>query len=286
MSKKPKRGTTRNRFKKHSDLAKLEKLLPHIRELQKLASQHGIHDVFQDNGGKLLQVLLVTGLVRIGGREGNDARDSTGEEYELKSVNRFNTKGQPKRNAPFTTHHHLNPAIIAKYRKVDWIFAIYSGIELEQVYFVPLEKMESCFAKWDGILLRQMGNGFCKEQRPVEQSENQPGFCSHAWRIGVPERGIRPRPAMRTLSTCSATSSLRQRATFEDFMFTQFDGLRVSWNGVPRLAAACNGQLDVDRFSGRNHASTETVGWRGPDRVAVHFFDSCRIVAKCPQADS
>ena len=50
------------RFRHHSVLAKLEKLLPCIRELQKLASEHGIHDVFQDNGGKLLQILLVTGL--------------------------------------------------------------------------------------------------------------------------------------------------------------------------------------------------------------------------------
>lgn len=102
MSKKSEADAVRRRFRKHGDLAKLEELLPHIRELQKLASQHGIHDVFQDNGGKLLQVLLVTGLVRIGEREGNDARDSTGREYELKSVNRFNTKGAPKPNAPLS----------------------------------------------------------------------------------------------------------------------------------------------------------------------------------------
>jgi hypothetical protein len=149
MSKKSAAEAARKRFQKHGDLTKLEELLPHIRELQKLASQHGIHEVFQDNGGKLLQVLLVTGLVRIGAREGNDAKDSTGKEYELKSVNRFNTKGKPKPNAPFTTHHHLNQAIIDKYRKVDWIFAIYSGIELEQVYFVPVQKMEPCFVKWE-----------------------------------------------------------------------------------------------------------------------------------------
>src|SRR5262245_19853754 len=96
MSKKSKAEAAKRRFQEHADLTKLEELLPHIRELQKLASQHGIHDVFQDNGGKLLQVLLVTGLVRIGEREWNDARDSTGKEYELKSVNRFNTKGKPK----------------------------------------------------------------------------------------------------------------------------------------------------------------------------------------------
>ena len=36
---------------------------------------NGINDVFQDNGGKLLQVLLITGLKDIPGREGNDAVD-------------------------------------------------------------------------------------------------------------------------------------------------------------------------------------------------------------------
>jgi hypothetical protein len=149
MKKHSKAESARKGFQKHGDLKKLEELLPQIRELQKLASQHGIHDVFQDNGGKLLQVLLVTGLMRVGEREGNDAKDSAGKEYELKSVNRFNTKGQPKPNAPFTTHHHLNQTIIDKYRKVDWNFAIYSGIELEQVYFVPVKKMEPCFVKWE-----------------------------------------------------------------------------------------------------------------------------------------
>lgn len=145
------------RFQKHSDLDKLEKLIPHIRELQRLASQHGIHDVFQDNGGKILQVLLVTGLRRVEDREGNDAVDAAGKEYELKSVNRFNTKGQSKPNAPFTTHHHLNQAIIDKYRKVDWIFAIYSGIELEQVFFVPVDKMERWFEKWEQKLANSSG---------------------------------------------------------------------------------------------------------------------------------
>lgn len=149
MNNRSKADALRKRFQKHGDLEHLEALLPHIRELQKLASQHGIHDVFQDNGGKLLQVLLVTGLTKINEREGNDARDSRGKEYELKSVNRFNSKGQPKRDAPYTTHHHLNPTIIAKYRKVDWIFALYAGIELEEVYFVPVNKMEPCFVKWE-----------------------------------------------------------------------------------------------------------------------------------------
>ena len=71
----------------HPDWEILVKLLPFIRKYQELASKHGIDDIFQDNGGKLLQVLLITGLRVIPGREGNDARDGEGNEFELKSVN-------------------------------------------------------------------------------------------------------------------------------------------------------------------------------------------------------
>ena len=45
----------------------LEKLFPAIREYQKLATKHGIKDIFQDNGGKLLQVVLMLGPHGFGG---------------------------------------------------------------------------------------------------------------------------------------------------------------------------------------------------------------------------
>ncbi|WP_294000697.1 hypothetical protein [Sphaerotilus sp.] len=97
----------------HPDYARLQALWPSIEEYQRLATQHGIADIFQDNSGKLLQVLLLMGLTILPGREGNDAVDAEGREYELKSVNIELTRG-------FSTHHHMNPAIIAKYRQVPW----------------------------------------------------------------------------------------------------------------------------------------------------------------------
>ncbi len=54
----------------HPDKAILDDLFPSIQRYQDLATQHGINDIFQDNGGKILQVLLVTGLTVIPGREG------------------------------------------------------------------------------------------------------------------------------------------------------------------------------------------------------------------------
>jgi hypothetical protein len=126
----------------HPDKAILDELFPSIRRYQDLATRHGIGDIFQDNGGKLLQMLLITGLRVLRGREGNDAIDDAGREYELKSVNVLLTKS-------FSTHHHLNPTIIAKYRQVDWIFAIYQGIELESIYHLTPQALEPYFAKWE-----------------------------------------------------------------------------------------------------------------------------------------
>ncbi len=124
------------------DLAVFEKSLPALRRYQQLASKHGIGDIFQDNGGKLLQIILITGLKVLPGREGNDAVDADGRECELKSVNRSLTKS-------FSTHHHMNPTIIAKYRDVVWYFAVYEGIELISLYKMEAETLEPYFSKWE-----------------------------------------------------------------------------------------------------------------------------------------
>ena len=126
----------------HPDKAELDRLFPFIRKYQLLASKHGIGDIFQDNGGKLLQLLLITGLKGTGDREGNDARDEHGREYELKSVNTLLTQS-------FSTHHHMNPVILAKYRQVGWVFAIYEGIELQMIYSMEPAGLEPYFAKWE-----------------------------------------------------------------------------------------------------------------------------------------
>lgn len=126
----------------HPDKARLETLFPHIREYQKLATEHGINDIFQDNGGKLLQVLLLTGLKISPGREGNDAVDASGNEYELKTVNILLT-------GSFSTHHHLNHTIIDKYRQVEWYFAVYKGIEIQEIYLMSPDELEQYFEMWE-----------------------------------------------------------------------------------------------------------------------------------------
>lgn len=124
------------------DAKRLVELWPAIEQYQELACKHGIDDIFQDNGGKILQVLLILGLKILPGREGNDAIDASGQEYELKSVNIELTRG-------FSTHHHMNPVIIAKYRKVPWIFAIYRHIALQAVFLLKPAAMEYFYKLWE-----------------------------------------------------------------------------------------------------------------------------------------
>lgn len=128
-------------FSDKEPITQLNSLFRYLQIFQNLAEKHGINDIFQDNGGKLLQVLIITGLEDLPGREGNDAVDSLGNEYELKSVNIKLTKS-------FSTHHHMNPVIIEKYRKVDWVFAVYEGIELKEIYLMKPSNLEPYYAKW------------------------------------------------------------------------------------------------------------------------------------------
>ena len=126
----------------HPDWERLEALMPAIREFQSLAKEHGIDDVFQDNGGKILQMLLALNLQGIPGREGNDAVDVEGREYELKSVNIWLTAG-------FSSNHHINVPIIQKYRQVEWVFALYEGIEMRRAYQMKASQLEAYFSAWE-----------------------------------------------------------------------------------------------------------------------------------------
>ncbi len=127
---------------RHGDWRRLQNLLPAVRDYQRLATELGINDVFQDNGGKILQMLLALNLQGLPGREGNDAVDADGREYELKSVNLSLT-------ASFSTHHHINPTILNKYRQVGWFFAIFQDIELRRIYKLEIDQLNTFFDEWE-----------------------------------------------------------------------------------------------------------------------------------------
>jgi hypothetical protein len=152
-----------NRLVHNPDKAELDKLFPSIRQYQTLATKHGIGDIFQDNGGKLLQALLILNLQCMGSREGNDAKDADGNEYELKTVNVLLTQS-------FSTHHHLNPIILSKYRKVKaWYFSIYRGIELVEIFrILPAQLETDYFSKWEAKWHTSGGKDINNPKIPVK----------------------------------------------------------------------------------------------------------------------
>lgn len=119
-----------------------------MRELQDLAQEYGIDDIFQDNGAKVLQTMIKLGLKGIVGREGNDAVDAEGNEYELKTLN-----VSLGRSRGITTHHHLNLGILAKYRAVHaWYIALYEGIALKEIYRLTPQALDPIFRVWEDRL--------------------------------------------------------------------------------------------------------------------------------------
>ena len=145
----------------NNDYQEYLELFPYIQEYQKLATKYNIKDIFQDNGGKYLQLLMILGLTTDGAREGNDAIDKNGKEYEIKTVNL-------ELQNTFSTHHHMNPTIIKKYRKVDWLFAPFLGIDLQVIYKVTPTAMEFYYSKWEAQWNKSGGKDINNPKVPLK----------------------------------------------------------------------------------------------------------------------
>jgi hypothetical protein len=124
-----------------ADFDEMQNALDHLAKFQAIASKHGVHDVFQDNGGRIIQIILALNLKVLPGRTGNDAVDCEMNQYELKSICVPGCGG-------FSTSHHLNLKTIEKLKGVSWIFAFFKGNTMFQIYKVSPNKMEKVYSKW------------------------------------------------------------------------------------------------------------------------------------------
>lgn len=130
-------------YQHQNRIKELEQLWKNLHSLASLAKQHGIDDIFQDNGAKVLQQLIYLNMDILPGREGNDAISESGTEWEMKSIN-LETSA-----SGFSTNHHITHNIIAKYRKVPWSFAIYHGIHLSEIYVMTPNMLEPLYKHWE-----------------------------------------------------------------------------------------------------------------------------------------
>lgn len=111
-------------------------------DIEELARDYEISDIAQDNNLKLLQTLVLFDFRNQPGREGSDAIDRYNHAWELKTVNIDLTRG-------FSTNHHTNLERIAVFRQERWLFSVYRGIALQEVYAVSPVALEEYFSKWE-----------------------------------------------------------------------------------------------------------------------------------------
>lgn len=131
---------------KHRKLIeRVELLWKGVEALSELGREYGIDDIFQDNGAKILQQVIYMNFKAMMKREGNDAIDENGLEWELKSCNSEKVSG-------ISTHHHLNHVILAKYRKVPWMFSLYKHSVLQEMYMMSPQQLEPIFTQWENKL--------------------------------------------------------------------------------------------------------------------------------------
>ncbi len=133
--------------RKHKkNIRKIKRYWKGLEKLSKFALKFGINDIFQDNEAKTLQQLIFLNFQNLEGREGNDATDENGVEWEMKSINTLSTA------TGFSTNHHLNHDILTKYREVPWSFSFYEGIHLKEIYVMSQSVLEPIFAIWESKL--------------------------------------------------------------------------------------------------------------------------------------
>jgi len=128
------------------DKTSVDILWRQLETLQSIAKEFGISNIFQDNGAEILQQLIYLNMKAVPGREGNDGVDRNGCEWEMKSLD------ISKGNAGITTNHHLNHAIIKKYKTVPWSVALYDGIILKKIYIISNQQLQPLFDKWEAEL--------------------------------------------------------------------------------------------------------------------------------------
>jgi len=81
---------------------------------------------------------------------GDDAQDSQGRRYEIKTVARVAASGKRKTSLSVTTEHTLTKANLARYRKTYlWIVAVFDQAHPEAIYEIAPDRLEPYFAAWE-----------------------------------------------------------------------------------------------------------------------------------------
>lgn len=120
--------------------------------LEREANAVGIFNVFDDGGYRTLLMLKMFGLAKPqAGRLGDDARDSHGRTYELKTINLIDTKGGLKDKYPgVTTEHTLRQENVDRYRACfAWLIGVFQGNQPLDVWMIRSSALEPHYKEWE-----------------------------------------------------------------------------------------------------------------------------------------
>lgn len=132
---------------KHEDFQ--TKYLPVLKELEGVFRKIlNIKYCLDDNNLKTGQIMLACGLRGLGTKDGNDAEDADGNQYELKSTNMVLTKNKNIVAKQFNSATNLSLNIIERFRTVPWLFGTFDGVELHTVYRLEALDLEPYFSMW------------------------------------------------------------------------------------------------------------------------------------------
>lgn len=117
--------------------------------LEEEANKVGIFNVFDDGGYRTLLLCTMFGLHVLPGKSGDDAVDSEGRTFELKTVNLKSGAGMFKENYPGVgTAHSLSEASIARYQKTTgWIIGVFIGNTPIEVWQIDSRHFDPLFRK-------------------------------------------------------------------------------------------------------------------------------------------
>lgn len=122
-------------------------------KLQYYGTRNEIVSVFDDGGYRELLMGELFDLDLHKGRHGDDATDSEGRNYELKTVNLVDTSGRLRKNPGVTTCHHVNFEIIKRYRGLHaWVVGIFFINEPVEIYELDPKFIEQYLNQWQSRL--------------------------------------------------------------------------------------------------------------------------------------
>lgn len=134
-----------------TQLQRLHTAFASLQDLQQLAAQYGIADVFLTNGGKLLQVLMLLGLRLAPEYGGHTALDGAGNRYEVRVISH---PGGRLMSLPAA--ERVDQARLDAYRAVAaWYVAIYIGANLSELYQVEPTLLAPLMEKWTQDVARR-----------------------------------------------------------------------------------------------------------------------------------